>query len=159
MSRYPKTHQEMFNILAEHLISQGTRSTRSLSAGCVYRTSAGLKCGVGCFILDEDYREWMDEKGSTSFMTLIERAEAVKRSDINPELLEFLLANQDILYQFQQLHDSINPFLWPIALMKMVIKMDLEIPSCLDETNEQIDKMDDYEKSELYDIVCYENAC
>lgn len=47
------THQETFDKVATHLITQ--RAASRDYSGCRYRGPDGLKCAVGCLITDEYY--------------------------------------------------------------------------------------------------------
>ena len=52
--------QEIFNVAVEHLRRQGERSVAfpgMSSMSCKYRGPNGLKCAIGVFIPDEEYRE------------------------------------------------------------------------------------------------------
>ena len=53
-----QTRQEIFEIVAKHLFSQGQRALNSLGS-CSYR-GHGLKCAVGVLIPDDEYREEFD---------------------------------------------------------------------------------------------------
>lgn len=57
--------QEIFNTVAQHLLSQNERSMEN--DRCAYRNSAGLKCAVGCLIPDEKYSEDLEGKTVRSF--------------------------------------------------------------------------------------------
>jgi hypothetical protein len=61
----PKTEQEVFDIVARHLLTQGRRAAVDLGyndgqLNCLYRTPEGLKCAAGCLIPDEAYDESME---------------------------------------------------------------------------------------------------
>ena len=48
-------HQEIFDIVAVHLLTQNKRAVAVNGSSCMYRTETGLKCAIGCLIPDEKY--------------------------------------------------------------------------------------------------------
>lgn len=59
--------QEIFNVAVEHFRRQGQRSVEYLGAPgtyCMYRGPNGLKCAIGVFIPDDEYRDWMEGRSS-----------------------------------------------------------------------------------------------
>lgn len=52
--------QDIFDQAANHLLAQNERSSEEFGAGCTYRNNDGLKCAVGCFISDDEYRPDME---------------------------------------------------------------------------------------------------
>ena len=50
--KLPETEQEVFDIVAKHLLTQNARS-RNLLGVCLYRSSNGQKCAAGCLIPDK----------------------------------------------------------------------------------------------------------
>lgn len=53
---------ELFNSIANHLITQGRPSIGSFGR-CLYRGADGAKCAVGFLIPDEDYNPEWDKQG------------------------------------------------------------------------------------------------
>lgn len=54
----PKTSQEVYDIVASHMLKQNKRSSSKKLPGsrrCAYRGDDGLKCAAGCLIPDEVY--------------------------------------------------------------------------------------------------------
>ncbi len=51
---FPKTEQECFDRVAEHLLTQNCRSVDQ-EENCVYRDEQGRKCAAGCLIPDKAY--------------------------------------------------------------------------------------------------------
>lgn len=52
------TAQEVFDQVAEHLLTQGKKSLDFKR--CAYRSPNGLKCAAGCLISDDEYRLAME---------------------------------------------------------------------------------------------------
>lgn len=53
-------HQEIFNKVAEHLLTQNAKAM--LGEECVYRSEDGCRCAIGCLIPDELYRPEFEGK-------------------------------------------------------------------------------------------------
>jgi hypothetical protein len=49
-----KTHQEIFNTVAAHLLKQGGQATNK-HGRCKYRTPEGSQCAIGCLIPADKY--------------------------------------------------------------------------------------------------------
>jgi hypothetical protein len=60
----PLNHQETFDTMLTHLRKQGQRAVdqthEHMVDTCMYRTSSGLKCAVGCLIPDDLYDRRME---------------------------------------------------------------------------------------------------
>ena len=55
------TAQEVFDHIANHLLTQNQRSLNPDSPfSCVYRSPQGLKCAAGCLIADDEYKPEME---------------------------------------------------------------------------------------------------
>jgi hypothetical protein len=52
--------QSIFDQAANHLLAQNKRSSEEFGPACLYRSSDGLKCAVGCFISDDEYKPDME---------------------------------------------------------------------------------------------------
>lgn len=52
--------QHLFNIISRHLLIQNVQSRDNTGACCKYRNSDGLKCAIGCLILDSEYDKNME---------------------------------------------------------------------------------------------------
>ena len=109
------TDQEIFNKVAAHLLRQGKRAVER--GKCVYRTSEGLSCAVGCLIAPEAYSALLEEQGAASSDV---RA-ALRASGIEPTYL-----TMGLLLTLQDLHDKIKPHLWPAELNLIAKGHDLE---------------------------------
>jgi hypothetical protein len=55
------TDQEVFDQVANHLLTQNKRSVSATdNTLCVYRSPDGLKCAAGCLIADDEYDPRME---------------------------------------------------------------------------------------------------
>lgn len=55
MIKLPNTLQEIFDIVANHLLTQGKKSMDSTGRFCNYRGKDGTKCAAGVLIPDDQY--------------------------------------------------------------------------------------------------------
>ena len=81
--------QEIFNIVVQHLISQGKRATDT-SGTCQYHAPNGTKCAVGCLIPDNYYTTEME--GCTAY-------------EISEYLPKNLQDNIELISGLQSIHD------------------------------------------------------
>ena len=109
------TDQEIFNKVSAHLLRQGKRAAER--GKCVYRTSDGLSCAVGCLIAPEAYRLDMEGEGATSSRVCA----ALRASDIVPTP-----TTMGLLSTLQDLHDRAEPHLWPHELNLIAKRYKLE---------------------------------
>lgn len=94
------TDQEVFDIVAKHLLTQNKRAVNS-KGFCVYRANDGSKCAFGVLITDEEYSSEMEHKGSSIL---------IGHKDY-PSLDRFAY-NIGIIASLQHIHDTINPKSW-----------------------------------------------
>ena len=103
-----KTNQEIFDIVAKHLLTQNKRSTTINNDGvavCRYRGDNGLKCAAGVLITDGLYSERME--GFGVFEDRV--ASALTGSGVCRESLE-------VLRSLQIVHDDKEPAAWVTEL-------------------------------------------
>ena len=86
------TPQEIYDRVAQHLITQGQRAAYGVS--CIYHASNGDKCAIGVLISDEAYLPEME--GLTAY-SLIRRH--------GKGLPSWFQANIDLLEDLQEVHD------------------------------------------------------
>ena len=105
------TEQELFNRVKTHLLNQGERANSDVqNAGiyeCVYHSSSGLKCAIGCLITDEVYRpslEGVDLTDRELWDALLDSG-----IDMGGKTLS-------ILQMLQNVHDSNEPSDWSRAI-------------------------------------------
>ena len=88
--------QKAYETIRAHLIEQG-KPAMSISGGCVYRNSGGLKCAVGCLISDDAYHEGLED--CTPHMDNV--IEALEKSG-----WPFTYGELQCLKEMQEKHDS-----------------------------------------------------
>lgn len=114
-------HQDLFNKVADHLLSQGQRSISLIAStgdmGCAYRGEDGLKCAIGALIPDEIYSRHIEGKSVVSLAV----KKILPRCGVGTDLstLEFLKALQDI-------HDKEDPFCWRKSLIYLADSFNLD---------------------------------
>lgn len=98
----PETEQEIYDIVAAHMLKQKSRSVDS-GDKCAYRGDDGRKCAAGCLIPDEVYDS--------------------KYEDI---LWQYLVIDYDfphnhaeLIAKLQQIHDCDNPLYWRSSLISL----------------------------------------
>lgn len=90
--------QEIFNKVATHLFTQGTRAMADPdchSGQCMYRGPNGSKCAVGVLIPDELYRKNMETR---TINGLLDDEEVV--------LPAWMTENRQLLWSLQCVHDQ-----------------------------------------------------
>lgn len=95
MTYPPSSAQEIFDIVARHLLTQRERSFVGYigpEPRCAYRGPKGLKCAVGILIPDELYRESFEDLRCTML------------PDREPKLA-WMEPHMDLLNDLQHLHD------------------------------------------------------
>lgn len=117
--------QEVFNIVSNHLMTQGERAMSEIEGKmqCVYRAPDGKKCAAGCLIPDHLYHPRMEGKNVTH------------------PFLKDALAGFDLVFvdELQQLHDLLTRGdeatdireLFRVRLIKFAEKHNLMVPGCL----------------------------
>jgi len=59
MIKLPETLQEVFDIVSNHLLTQGKMSV-GIDGFCAYRGENGMKCAAGVLIPDDQYKPAME---------------------------------------------------------------------------------------------------
>ena len=114
-----RTSQEVFNIVANHLLDQNKRSDRGPVDECLYRGPNGLMCAVGVLIPDEQYHPDM------------EGCDAVSVLNGYPDLEVFLGNSTGLLHELQQCHDSGLVTDWINILARIGDDFELTLPERL----------------------------
>lgn len=109
------TAQEVFDHVANHLLTQGKKSREPLdkhedSPTCVYRTSDGLSCAAGCLMTDDEYNPEMERN---DWEMLVHGAMVPK-------------AHMHLIARLQRVHDTIDVCHWREALRVEAAYADLE---------------------------------
>lgn len=101
------TRQEVFDIVAEHLLTQRMRSVEPNDASiCLYRGQNGLKCAVGILITDDEYSREMEYKNVS----------VLKNKNLLPERL---IPHSGLLTVLQSVHDTPPTKNWKKELKKV----------------------------------------
>jgi len=101
--RLPDTLQEVYDIVAQHLLTQGAVALQTLPHGgvaCAYRGDNGLKCAIGALIPDHLYCPELEGKGPVAALADIGLLNVNDLS--NPSTL----ALTQLLILLQRAHDD-----------------------------------------------------
>lgn len=107
------TLQEVFDVVATHLLTQNKKAQHEETGECMYRTCDGLRCAVGVLIPDELYdpnMEW------TGVVTVTERA---TKTPMQSRLVVAYEPYLELLTSLQTIHDRSLPSEWPGALSNL----------------------------------------
>jgi hypothetical protein len=101
----PETAQEVFDIVAVHMLRQNKRSicriNRKSYIGCAYRGDNGLKCAAGCLIPDEIYNHHFE---SIPWRLLVDNH-------------DFPHNHARLITKLQYIHDHYDPKNWRNQLL------------------------------------------
>ena len=119
--------QEIFNIVARHLLTQGEKSmTGNKDRGgeiCMYRGPRGLKCAAGVLMTDEEADECGEQWPWGAAATAAQHR-VIDR-----------IGHSGLVAQLQRVHDNADPGYWKGELREVAAQFDLN-PSVLDEFEE-----------------------
>ena len=118
--------QEMFDTVCIHLLAQNEKA-KSYNGGiehgnCVYKTSRGLKCAVGCLIADEHYNSNLEGKGIEANVPATRSPRNAVEKSIGRELT---IKEIRLLSRLQRLHDGYSPEEWPSGLSRIARRFEL----------------------------------
>lgn len=88
------TRQEIFNTIADHLLTQLRPAMRIGTKMCAYRSADGATCAVGCVIPDAYYAPEME---GTDFLGLLSRYN---------DLPDYFYNNTRLFVDLQIIHDG-----------------------------------------------------
>lgn len=112
-------NQEIFDVVANHLLKQQSKSLLSDGVGkCAYRGVNGLKCAVGILIPDHLYDETMEYKNIQSVIVDY------------PAFRGYLNAGEDeidLLEQLQFIHDYAEVTAWNARLKEVAKDFALDV--------------------------------
>lgn len=112
----------VFDKVKAHLLQQGKKSHKKLliygeeTVTCAYRGEGGLKCAVGCLILDEHYHPQMENGTPTGYNDV---GELVRRSicaSLGTPLVNEKHVDMQFLRRLQLIHDENPVDRWPMML-------------------------------------------
>lgn len=105
-------HQEIFDKVAAHLLTQMVKSQNEAGHKCMYRGTANTRCAVGCLIPDDKYDPSMEKVGG------IFKVSDIKSLRLDEVGIEANETNQRILGALQFLHDYTLPEDWANNLLE-----------------------------------------
>ena len=112
--KLPETEQEVFDIVAAHMLKQNKKSiSYTLSndfVRCAYRGNNGLKCAAGCLIPDEIYNRDFE---SVSWQLLV-------------VIHHFPYNHATLITRLQYIHDNYEPKNWREELTDLAIRYSLK---------------------------------
>jgi hypothetical protein len=113
------TEQEIFNHVAEHLLTQRVQSAvieeeKGEEPICLYR-AGDLACAVGCLIPDSLYFRGMEGNGISNLIA-------------SYSFFKYLQPHKNLLAELQRLHDVRPPHSWSEALKEIAEKYMLDPP-------------------------------
>ena len=107
--------QQVFDQIAEHLLTQSSKSHQSFNNcekyRCAYRGDEGLKCAIGALIPDEEYKPGMETKAVASLAVEFFPSPLIDKS------------TTDFLQTFQTIHDSWEVNSWQYKLSTIPQKL------------------------------------
>ena len=116
-------HQEIFNTVAKHLLTQNKRS-EATDGLCMYRSDAGLRCAIGCLIPDEKYSAALEGMG-------------MDRSEVKNALPDkYQCADMSFLCSLQSIHDACSTWSWKEELRGFANNYGLSSAAVLNFTKE-----------------------
>ena len=89
------TDQELFDIVATHLLTQKCVARTGSDNNCAYRGSNNTKCAIGVLIPDDIYRPEMEGRGVIKLMECYDEVSQL-----------FKHITYDLLRQLQWIHDD-----------------------------------------------------
>jgi hypothetical protein len=102
------TAQQVFNQVANHLLTQNKQSTSSIK--CSYRGNGGLMCAAGCLIDEKEYNKAMED---VSWCGLVLNGTAP-------------VQHVELINKLQSVHDSNIPAYWPAKLKEVAMHYELD---------------------------------
>lgn len=90
--------QEIFDYVANHLITQGTASMRESNLTCAYRGMNGTSCAVGCLMHETEYRKAFEGASLQGLLGY--------HPSMDPALHKRLDDNRILLSDLQRVHDQ-----------------------------------------------------
>lgn len=89
--------QEIFDKVATHLFTQGTRCYDEDALACAYFGPNGMKCAVGALIPDADYRDDIEGENAADAMDILAP---------HSQVCADLRAHEGLLEELQCAHDA-----------------------------------------------------
>ena len=112
--------QEIFDKVANHLLTQNKKSMLTSSGCCLYRGPNGTKCAIGALIPDNLYKEKWDECPIDICGVLNDSRKLKKYLKIEDA------SDANFLQSLQSIHDEYEPISWESLLKEFAIDYRLE---------------------------------
>lgn len=127
------TAQEIYNKVSTHLLTQNEKAIDPSSGQCKYRVNNGLKCAIGCLIVDSNYKIEMEGKNAESL--ILDFCLWYLFPENLPEYRGY-----SFLSELQRIHDGKECSSWESELDAFRIGWDLNLPNnCLDNDLSRLD--------------------
>ena len=127
--------QDIFNFVATHLMTQGTKSMCLDGRNCGYRGTNNQKCAAGCLIEDKHYSPQFEGKGVSTPMVweAIERSigRKIDGSDIPAGEEPKSFSELSLIRDLQRIHDGVYLGRWKTELVHLAASYSLQLPECL----------------------------
>ena len=104
------TSQEVFDFVAKHLLTQNKKSITNIDgviAHCLYKSSNGLNCAIGCLIPKESYDSEIEQMDLSN---VLDYFEVDTKHDILLESLRLVHDDQDVENWQEALNDTALKF-------------------------------------------------
>ncbi len=121
--------QEIFNTVAEHLLTQGRQAKKADNSSCVYRSTNGDKCAIGCLIPDDRYSPKLENNTALTLHTRI----YTNGLSYLEQALGYSINAKDAIFlrDLQRIHDQTVPANWIQKLKEFAVENNLTQPLCL----------------------------
>jgi len=101
--------QDVFDIVAWHLLWQNSRATAIDRVKCMYRAPDGKRCAIGWLIPDDVYSKALEFFGVRDIAQRLIEGEHAR-------FARFLYLHMSLLRALQEMHDANLPAEWPVML-------------------------------------------
>ncbi|MFP3549716.1 hypothetical protein SB861_03240 [Paraburkholderia sp. SIMBA_049] len=105
--------QDVFDIVAWHLLQQNARATGFDRVKCMYRAPDGKRCSIGWLMPDDVYSKGLE------FFGVRDIAARLIETDYGAQFARFLYVHMPLLRDLQALHDANLPVEWPVMLREV----------------------------------------
>ncbi|MGF6978989.1 hypothetical protein QFZ94_007504 [Paraburkholderia sp. JPY465] len=102
--------QDVFDIVAWHLLRQNAQATLPGTAKCMYRAPDGKRCAIGWLLPDEVYSPSLEFFGVRDLVAML------YETPHGGQFAQFLFEHMPLLRDLQGTHDARAPHEWPGAL-------------------------------------------
>lgn len=115
-----KTTAQLLEWVKAHAREQGYKATEDSfewsTPSCMYRTSDGKACFVGCLITNEEYRPQFEGISADGLIRTIDELDERSLEDLR----EFLKTHKSVLDKLQSIHDRCPVEVWEEGFAELV---------------------------------------